>query len=357
MNAAALLREIVAIPSPSGSEERVRDLVAAALRAEGTEPIVSGRNVWASAGPEDAPALLLCTHLDTVRAGSGWTRDPHDPGDDADRVWGLGANDAGGCAVGLLHAFVSLARDGDLPARLVLALVCDEETGGEGIEALRAELPPLAAAVIGEPTELRVATAQRGLVRFEVTWRGRTAHASRPWQGENAIERALPDLARLVAVSFEDVHPLLGRATLQVTNLAAGTGSTNVIPDRCVASGDARPSPLHPNEEVVAAIRTAVRDGEITKMRARMTPVETARDEPIVAAALEATGADDPVGFGGVSDLFHVRDVPGVVVGPGAPERSHAPDEWIGVDEIAAGAATYRRIAQAWMRRRADADR
>ncbi len=285
-----------------------------------------------------------------MRAGAGWTRDPHAPGDDPTRVEGLGSNDAGGCVVGLLDAFLALSHRERLPARVILALTCDEETGGEGLEVLRDELPALAAAIIGEPTGLDIATAQRGLCRFEVTWAGRTAHASRPWQGENAIEHAMEDLRRLQAISFENAHPLLGPATVAVTMLRAGTAA-NVIPASCVAQGDGRPSPLDPNDVVVGRIREAVHDGEITTMRARMTPVETNEDEPIVKAACAALPDSSVIGFGGVSDLFHVRDLPGIILGPGASERSHAPDEWIGVDEIDAACRAYLAVAEAWIER------
>jgi acetylornithine deacetylase len=352
LDAVALLRRLVRIERWSGQEEEARDLVAATLREHGATPRISGRNVRAETGPAGAPALLLNSHLDTVRAGAGWTRDPRDPGDDPDRVHGLGSNDAGGSGVAMLEAFISLAGEG-LPVRLVLALTCDEETGGEGLEALRPELGELHAAVIGEPTAMAICPAQRGLMRFEVTVSGRSAHASRPWQGENAIEGALEDAARLVALSFPGEHPLLGRATLALTRIEGGT-APNVIPDRCRITGDARPTPLHPNEEIVAAVRDAVRRGEVTTMRARMTPVETPLDAAVVEAAREVLPEAPITGFGGVSDLFHVRDVAGLVLGPGAPERSHAPDEWIGVGEIREAVDVYRRIVRAWARRVVD---
>jgi acetylornithine deacetylase len=342
-----LLRALVRLQRPSGHEEAARDLVAGALRDGGVEPRLRGRNVLAEVGPADRPALLLNSHLDTVRAGAGWTRDPRDPGEDPDRVWGLGSNDAGGAGVAMTAAFLALAR-GDLPRRLVLALTCDEETGGEGLEVVRGELVGLAAAVIGEPTGLALCPAQRGLIRFEITVRGRSAHASRPWQGENAIEGAVEDVGRLLALRWPREHELLGPATLAVTRIEGGTAA-NVIPDRCVVTGDARPTPLHPNEEMVAAIRSCVRRGEITAMRARMTPVATPLDASIVRAARAAIPGAPVRAFGGVSDLFHVRDVPGVILGPGAPERSHAPDEWIGTDEIRAAADAYRRVVETWM--------
>lgn len=345
----ALLRRLVTLERPSGSEEAARDLVAETLREHDVEPRIDGRNVWAEAGPAEAPALLLNSHLDTVRAGAGWTRDPRDPGAGPDRVWGLGANDAGGAGVAMLDAFLALSRD-ELPARVVLALTCDEETGGEGLEVLRPRLCGLAAAIIGEPTGLRICPAQRGLVRFEVTVTGRTAHASRPWQGVNAIEGAVEDISRLLELRFPGEHPLLGPATLAITKVAGGTAA-NVIPERCVVTGDARPTPLHPNDEIVEAIRGAVRRGEVTAMRARMTPVETALDAEIVRAARETLPDAEVTGFGGVSDLFHVRDLPGIVLGPGAPERSHTPDEWIGCEEVREAAAAYRRLARSWMKR------
>ena len=343
----SLLRHLVRLERPSGHEEAARDLVAGVLADHVLVPRILGRNVVVEIGPAGTPALLLNSHLDTVRAGDGWTRDPRDPGRDDSRVHGLGSNDAGGAGVAMVDAFLACSKR-SLPARLVLTLTCDEETGGDGLEVVRPGLANLAAAVIGEPTALAICPAQRGLIRFEITVRGRTAHASRPWQGENAITGMLEDLERILALTWPREHALLGPATHAVTQISGGT-APNVIPDLCVATGDARPTPAHPNEEMVAAITKCVKRGEVTAMKARMTPVDTPLDSEIVLAARGVLPDAEVRGFGGVSDLWHVRDVPGIVLGPGAPERSHAPDEWIGTDEVREAADVYRRIIDTWM--------
>lgn len=334
MNVVELTRALVRIPSVSGGEaacvERLREELGAFA------PRVSGRNLYAARG-EGPRTLLLNSHTDTVPASKEWTADPFAAELTGGRIVGLGANDAKGPLAAMVVAFAR-AR---LPrgARLVLAATCDEETGGQGLGALRPELPPLDAAVIGEPTALEVCCAQRGLLRVRVVAKGRRAHAARPWQGENAISKAVRDVLALESLPLPAPHPLLGPATLQVTMISGGV-KVNVVPPECAFEVDARTLPALPNRALLERIRAAV-GGEVTLVSERMAPVETAPDAPIVRAALAAAGREAPTGFGGVSDLFHVRDVPGVVLGPGRSEQSHAADEWIEVEMLERGVEVY----------------
>jgi len=335
MNVVELTRSLVRIPSLSGAEAGCVALLEGTLRAFG--PRVSGRNLFAVRG--DGPrTLLLNSHTDTVPASGDWTIDPHGGALSHGRVHGLGSNDAKGPLAAMAVAFAT-AR---LPkgARVVLAATCDEETGGQGLGVLRPELPPLDAAVIGEPTALEVCSAQRGLLRVRVIAKGRRAHAARPWQGENAISKAVRDVVALESLPLPAPHPLLGPATLQVTMIAGGV-KVNVVPPECAFEVDARTLPAQGNRDLYERIRDAAR-GEVALISERMAPVETPLDAPIVRAALAATGRAAPIGFGGVSDLFHVRDVPGVVLGPGRSEQSHAADEWIEVEMLERGVDAYR---------------
>jgi len=331
MDVVELTRDLVRIPSVSGSEEGC----VALLRKVLPGATVSGRNVYAVRG--DGPrTLLLNSHTDTVPASAEWTVDPHGATLRDGKVFGLGANDAKGPLAALVCAFLqaSLPRG----ARLLLAATCDEETGGQGLGVLRPELGPLAAAIVGEPTGSAVCSCQRGLLRLRLTARGRRAHAARPWQGENAIEKAARDVSRLAALELPR-HPLLGPATVQVTMIHGGV-RTNVVPPECVLEVDARTLPGLDNAALHARVRDLV-ESEVRLVSERFVPVETPADEPIVRAALAATGAAAPVAFGGVSDLYHVRDVPGIVMGPGRPEQSHAADEWIEVEQLARGVRAY----------------
>jgi acetylornithine deacetylase len=346
-----LLRELVALPSVSGDEAACRDHLIRWLGARGVSAEAHGRNVVAVVEGTAAPApagrgLLLCTHTDVVPVGPGWTRDPWDAALHDGRVWGRGSNDAKS-SVAAMAVAAACADRARLRGRLVLALVCDEETGGEGIESCGRDLPACTAAVVGEPTGLDVCPGQRGLLRAAVVVKGRSAHASRPHEGVNAIELAARDVLAIQGLQFPEDHPLLGRATLQATVINGGT-RPNVIPGECTILTDGRPTPAYDNGRMLAMLRDAVR-GEVVVKSERFRPVVTAPDEEIVAAARAASPTGVVRGFGGVSDLFHVRHLPGVVMGPGTSAASHAPDEWVAVEQVEAAVEAYAAIVERYL--------
>jgi acetylornithine deacetylase/succinyl-diaminopimelate desuccinylase-like protein len=230
---------------------------------------------------------------------------------------------------------------------VVLALVCDEETGGEGIEAIRDALPPFSAAVVGEPTGLDVCPGQRGLLRAAVVARGRAAHASRPWEGENAIERAARDVLAIQALDLGEPDPLLGPPTLQATMIEGGVRH-NVIPAECTIQLDGRPTPGCDNRRMLERLRAAV-GGEVVVRSTRFEPVVTPEDAEVVQAARAASPTGKVRGFGGVSDLFWVRHVPGIVMGPGTSAMSHAPDESVEALQVEAAEAAYGRILASYL--------
>ncbi len=345
-----LLRELVAIPSVSGSEEACRDHLGGWLARHGIEPTVVGRNLLASVEGTAGPAagvgrgLLLCSHYDVVPVGPGWTREPWDAALEDGKVFGRGSNDAKSAIAAMAVAATQLAP-ASFSGRLALAFVCDEETGGEGIEACLEHLPACTATVVGEPTQLDVCRGQRGLFKGSVVVTGRQCHASRPWEGVNAIEIAARDVLAIqgLAARFGEPDELLGPATLQATVIAGGTRS-NVLPGECSIELDGRPTPGCDNETMLALLRQVVQ-GDVRVRSMRYTPVVTPPDHEIVAAAQAASPSDVMRGFGGVSDLFHLRHLPGVVLGPGTSEASHAPDEWVAVDQVEAAVDTYAGIA------------
>jgi acetylornithine deacetylase len=344
-----LLVRLVETPSVSGDEAAVVEIARAWLAAEGFAPVVSGRNVWCPIeGRRAGRTLLWEAHVDTVPSSPAWTSDPWRAVREQGRVRGLGANDVKGGCVSMLFALREIARDRDFAGTLLFAACCDEETGGQGLEVLRAELPTIDGAVIAEPTSMRVATAQRGLMRIVVVCEGKAAHAARPWQGVNAIEAAMDDLAAIRAIDAPTADPLLGRATCTPTLIEGGT-KANVVPAACRYTLDIRPTPAHGNAWWSARVRAALK-GRIEVERARITPVSTDPSDPLVLAALAATQTREPLGFGGVSDLFHVRDVPGVVLGPGLPEQSHVADEWIEEEAVRSAVHVYERLARNYLR-------
>ena len=332
MNVIELTQALVRIRSLSGSEEGCVEL----LRDQLPGAVVSGRNVYAVRG--DGPrTLLLNSHTDTVPDSPEWTIHPHGAELSDGKIFGLGANDAKGPLAAMICAFVEATLPTD--ARLVLAATCEEETGGAGLGTLRPELGDIDAAIIGEPTGMAVCSCQRGLLRLRMIAHGKSAHASRPWQGENAIEKAARDIGVLAALELPE-HPLLGPATLQATMIGGGV-RTNILPPVCTVEIDARTIPALDNAALHERVRGAV-ESEIELVSDRFVPLETPADAAIVRAALSASKNSAPSAFGGVSDFFHVRDVPGIVMGPGRSEQSHAADEWVEVDQLEFGVRAYR---------------
>ncbi len=346
-----LLRGMVAIPSVSGEEEACRDYVATWLEDHGIAPRVIGRNVLAviegtAPRPDDERGLVFCSHYDVVPVGPGWTRDPWDAALEDGLIRGRGSNDAKSSIAAMMVAAASLdpAR---IAGRVVLALVCDEETGGEGIEIMLDDLPPATACVVGEPTELDVCRGQRGLLSASIVVAGQSCHASRPWEGANAITAAARDVLAVDGLDLGEPHELLGPATLQCTVIEGGT-RRNVIPGECTISLDGRPTPTCDNKTMVARLKAVVH-GEVHVRSDRYVPVVAEPDAEIVRLARAASPTGAVRAFGGVSDLFHLRNIGGVVMGPGTSKASHAPDEWVAVSQVEAAVDAYRKVTSAYL--------
>ncbi|HEX5137747.1 MAG TPA: M20/M25/M40 family metallo-hydrolase, partial [Planctomycetota bacterium] len=275
MDVVELTRALVRIPSVSGSEQGCIALLRETLQGAA----VYGRNLVAVRGTGE-DTLLLNSHMDTVPASPEWATDPHGGELRDGKVIGLGANDAKGPLAALVCAFLRAK----VPAtgRLLLAAVCDEETGGEGLGTIVDAMPKVSASIIGEPTALEVCSCQRGLLRLRLIARGKRAHAARPWQGENAIEKAARDVVRLAQLPLP-VHPLLGTATVQVTMIKGGV-RTNVVPPECTLEVDARTVPELDNRALFEMVK-AVAESEVDLVSERIAPVETAPDARIVQAA------------------------------------------------------------------------
>ncbi len=340
-----LLADLVRVPSVSGEEREVQGAVLAWLEAHGVPARAVGRNVLVilegAAGADPTRGLLLCSHYDTVPVGTGWTRDPFDGAVEDGKVFGRGSNDAKASIAAMMCVLAGVERAA-LSGRLVAALVCDEETGGEGLEALAPSLPPLSAAVVGEPTELDACPGQRGLLRAYVHETGRSCHASRPWEGVNALEAAARDVLAIGRLEMPEAHPLLGRATLVPTMLAAGT-KPNVLPGSATITLDGRSTPAYDNDRMVAMLVAAC-EGRVEVKSKRFQPLATPESAEVVRVARASSPTGRVRGFGGVSDLFHVRGVPGVVMGPGTSAASHAPDEWVATQQVEAAVVAYGRI-------------
>jgi acetylornithine deacetylase len=344
----ALHREITAVRSVSGEEGALADLLEEKLQRAGVAPTRLGNSLLATLG--EGPALLLDSHLDTVPPAAGWTRDPWEVESRAGRVYGLGSNDAKAAVAAMTAAFLAF-REAALPFSLVLALVEGEETRGHGTEAVLAELArrgqPLAGAVLGEPTGLDVAVAQKGLMVLELIAHGDACHAAHAHAlgARNAARRLAHDLVALEAVDFGPPHPKLGPITVEPTQVHAGT-ARNVVPGEAIALLDVRTTPALPRHEVVARLAGAV-EGEIRVVSDRLLPRETAEDTFLVRAAQSARPEARLYGSATLSDLVFVA-APAIKCGPGRSERSHTPDEYVLEDEILDGARFYTRLVRAY---------
>jgi len=336
------LAEFVAIRSVSGEEARLADRIATICEEAGVAATRRERNVLARRG-EGSPCLLLNSHLDTVPPVTGWTADPWTPRFEGDRLIGLGANDAKASVASLLEAFLSapLPR----PGSLLFAATCDEETGGEGMEKLAPEIA-FDAAIVGEPNNFEIAVAQKGLVKIKVVAHGRAGHAARPHLAENAIARAARDVLSIEALAFDVEDPYLGKPTAAVT-MARGGIKSNVVPDLCELTVDARTVPGFDNDAMIGAIRRAV-SSEIEVLSARLKPVQGDPDSSIARAALSAVPGSRPTGFPSMSDLAHLRGKPAIVFGPGTPEQSHRADESVAIASLLEAPGIYRRAIAAY---------
>ena len=339
--AVALLQDLIRIPAPSREETEKADFIEEKLTGWGLAPRREGNNLWCTA-PQmrpDRPTLLLNAHIDTVRPVKGWRRDPFTPVLEDGRLYGLGSNDCGGGLVALLQAFRLLAADAATPWNLVYLASCEEEVSGrDGLERVRPLLPRIDCAVVGEPTGLQPATAEKGLMVLDVTVRGRAGHAARE-EGVNAIYRALPDIEWFRTHRFARVSPLLGPVKMSVTVIQAGT-QHNVVPDTCQFTVDVRSNELYTNEELLDEIARNVH----SEVRARSTRLNSSRiaaDHPLVRRAV-ALGLK-PFGSPTLSDQA-LMPWPSLKLGPGQSARSHTADEYIRPDEIRDAIALYCRL-------------
>jgi len=336
-----LLRRLVALPSPSGQEAALIDALVDELRGLGLNPLRYGDNLLCPVG-EGPPRLLLLSHVDTVPPCEGWSGDPWAPRWEGDRLQGLGANDAKGCVVALVHgALRARAQGWPGPGSVLLALVAQEEVGGPGgLAALLPHLPPLAGAVVGEPTGNQPVTAQRGMLLLRCTARGTSGHVAHGTASgaDNAIHRAARDIGRLAALRWPP-HPRLGETRAQVTTVTGGL-QRNQIPDRCEFFVDLRTAPPQDHAALTAQV-AALLESEVHLHSERYLPKATPPGSAIERAALRACGLSEGLASATVSDWAFLGDLPAVKLGPGDSLRSHRPNEYLLAAELERGAAVY----------------
>lgn len=336
--AIALLQALIAQPSFSREEAATAAILAAHLQEAGFTPQRHGNNVWATSPywGDSQPTLLLLSHHDTVRPGTSWQRQPFEPTIEHGKLYGLGSNDAGGPLVAMLAAFVHAVQQ-HVPVNLVLLAAAEEEISGKGgVEAVLPHLPAIDAALVGEPTELHAATAERGLLVIDAHVLGKTGHAARN-EGENALYKALPIIQGLQQHTFSRTSPTLGAVKLSVTQIQAGS-QHNVVPDRCSFVIDVRLPEAYTPEEILQELTRHYPAAHFEPRSLRLRPSFIEHTHKLVQAckALGISAFGSPT----LSDMA-LLPMPAIKIGPGSSARSHTPDEYIGLDEIHAGIRTY----------------
>lgn len=336
-----LLKGMISRPSFSRDEAAVADFLQAEWQKAGRKVFRKGNNLWIIAPDFDfgKPTLLLNSHIDTVKPASGWTKDPFTPEEaDGDKLYGLGSNGAGASVVSLYEAFTILSQK-EQPYNLIFLASCEEEVSGKnGIESALADLPPIAFAIVGEPTGMRPAVAEKGLMVLDCTSTGKAGHAARN-EGINAITLAMKEIEWFSTYQFPERSDFLGPVKMTVTIIHAGT-QHNVVPDKCEFTVDIRTNEFYTNERLFELIQEKVRC-EIKARSFRLSSTRTDLDHPFVRRAILL--GKEPFGSPTLSDQALMR-FPSVKMGPGDSARSHSADEFIVGMEIREAIDTYVRL-------------
>ena len=337
-DAVTLLERLIATPSVSREEDAAATLLADVMTQWGLPVSRKGNNVWTIAPGYDAQrhTLLLNAHIDTVKPVATWTRNPFIPTWDGDRLYGLGSNDCGGGLMALLQAFRLLTRH-EQPYNLIYMASAEEEVSGSGgISSVLNILPKIDVAIVGEPTGLQPATAEKGLMVIDGYADGVSGHAARQ-EGVNAIYEALDDLVWLRDYRFPNISPLLGDTRMTVTVIEAGT-QHNVVPDRLHFVIDVRPTEQYQNEQLFAFLQSKMKKCRLEARSFRLRSSAIADNHPLVERCIQA--GLTPFGSPTLSDQA-LMSSPSLKRGPGESSRSHSADEYICRSEINRAITTY----------------
>ena len=388
--AVELLKRLIATPSVSREEKDAADIIEDYLKEKGCNPERHGNNVWAKSlnFDESVPAILLNAHIDTVKPVAGWTHDPFKPEieiigecrekadaesqtekvsadvpsdtstdndsssakDNAEgtgkvesssadeKLFGLGSNDCGGGLMALLQVFLLLRESNP---NLIYLASCEEEVSGKnGIESVLPLLPPVEFAIVGEPTGMQPAIAEKGLMVVDAVAKGQSGHAARD-EGVNAIYEAIDDIQKIQTNHLRKQSPLLGPVKMTVTMISAGT-QHNVIPDECHFTIDIRSNECYTNEELFAMLQKHLKS-ELKARSFRLNSSSISTDHPFVRKCVERGMV--PFGSPTLSDQA-LMPFPSLKLGPGQSSRSHTADEFILVSEIENAVRTYYELLQ-----------
>lgn len=335
-----LLKKLIAIPSFSKEEKAVADFLEERLKNMGLKPERLLNNIWVTAPNYQAnrPTLLLNSHIDTVKPSANWSTDPFVPLEKDGKIIGLGSNDAGAPLVSLLAAFRYLSQK-EQNYNLIFAATAEEEiSGSNGIVALLSSLGKIDLGVVGEPTQMLMAVAEKGLMVIDGTVEGKAGHAARD-EGVNAIYKALPIIDFFQKYKFEKESEFLGSVKMTVTGIQAGS-QHNVVPDQCTFMMDVRVNECYSNQEVFEILQSKV-DCQLKARSYRLNSSSISQEHPIVKRGISL--GLTPFGSPTLSDQALMRFTT-IKIGPGDSARSHTADEFIFTQEIKEGVEKYIKI-------------
>jgi acetylornithine deacetylase len=338
-DALELLKQLISIPSFSKEEDGTANVIENFLKEKNIKTNRFLNNVWAvnKYFDEKKFTVLLNSHHDTVKPNAGYTLNPYDAIEKDGKLFGLGSNDAGGPLVSLIATFVYFYDTEDLPFNLILAATAEEEISGhDGIEILLPQLPKIDCGIVGEPTLMNMAIAEKGLLVLDCTAHGVAGHAARN-EGVNAVYKAMKDIQWLSTFQFPKASAFLGPVHIAVTSVSTQNKAHNIVPSECSFVVDIRVNELYAFEEIISAITKNI-ESEVVPRSTRLRPSFTEESHPLVIAGsklgLESYGSPT------CSDRA-MMDFPTIKIGPGDSARSHSADEYIFIDEIREGIQKY----------------
>lgn len=332
-----LLKTLIETPSLSREENEAANKVENFIIEKGLHANRKNNNIWCIAPGYDIhkPTILLNSHIDTVKPVSAWKRNPFSAVEENGRIYGLGSNDAGASLVSLLHVFLYLSKK-EQPYNLIFLASSEEEISGKnGIESVLTELPPIHFAVVGEPTQMNPAIAEKGLMVLDCSVYGKSGHAARN-EGDNAIYKSLKIIEKFRDFKFPKNSDILGPVKLSVTMIQSGT-QHNVIPDRCNFVVDVRTNELYSNQDALTILKENI-PCEIVPRSLRLNSSRIGKEHPFILRA-EILGLI-PFGSPTLSDQA-LMPFTSVKIGPGNSSRSHTADEYIETNEIREGIELY----------------
>lgn len=340
-----LLKELIATPSFSKEEEETAAIIGKFFALKGIPASRIGNNIYVLNKNYDAtkPSVLLNSHHDTVKPNKGYTQDPYTPIEKEGKLFGLGSNDAGGCLVSLIAAFLHFYEKENLSHNIVFAASAEEEISGvNGIELVLPYLGNINFGIVGEPTKMEMAVAERGLMVIDCIANGKAGHAARN-EGVNALYMAIDDINWIRDCRFDKVSPLLGESRMTVTIIGTENQQHNVVPPQCKFVIDVRVNELYAFDEILEALKENLKS-QFKPRTTRMKSTSIPMDHPLIKAGI-ALGR----GYYGsptTSDKA-LMPFPALKMGPGDSARSHTADEFVYVDEIKEGIELYIKLLNA----------